>query len=223
MFGPACLISMSTLDGLAARERALADHLAVAADRDLGALAGDALVVEPVGDGLGLSDDAEARRRGDRNAAVALVLAAGDQRMHRRLEAQRGGVGRNVVDAAVGDQEGAGDAIDGHVRQRRGQRAEQFGAVGLAVGLSGLDDAHFQSLDLLQAVDQRLLRLRGLLVAGAEILARALVDHDGGDRGQRFAVLAGEGRIGKRQQDQRQRRHPHRSAARTAEQQQARR
>ncbi|MGY3423831.1 hypothetical protein ACVWZW_004306 [Bradyrhizobium sp. F1.13.4] len=46
---------------LAARKRALVDDLAVPADRDLGALAADALVVEAVGDGLGLSDDAEAR------------------------------------------------------------------------------------------------------------------------------------------------------------------
>ena len=63
-------------------------------------------------------------------------------------------------------------------------------------------------------IDQRLLRLRRLLVARAEILARALVDHDGGDRGQRLAVLAGEGGIGERQQDQRQRRDAHRGAAR---------
>ena len=42
--------------------RSLID-LAVAAHRDLGALAGDALIVEPVGDGLGLADDAETRRR----------------------------------------------------------------------------------------------------------------------------------------------------------------
>ncbi len=56
-------------------QRALVDHFAVAAHRDLGALAGDALVVEPVGDGLRLADDAEARRRRDRDAAVALVLA----------------------------------------------------------------------------------------------------------------------------------------------------
>ena len=151
----------------------------------------------------------------DRDAAVALVLAAGDQRMHRRLEAERGGVGRDVVHAAVGDQERAGDAVDRHVRQRRGQRAEQLGAVGLAVGLAGLDDAHFEALDLLQAVDQRFLRLRGLAGAVAEILARALVDHDGGDRGQRLALLAGERGIGERQQEQRQRRHAHRRAART--------
>ena len=37
------------------------------------------------------------------DAAVALVLVAGDQRMHRRGEAERGGVGRHVVHAPVGD------------------------------------------------------------------------------------------------------------------------
>ena len=127
-----------------------------------------------------------------------------------------GGVGGNVMHPAIGDQERAGDAIDRNVRQRRGQRAEQFGAVGFAVGLSGLDDAHFQPLDLLQRVDQRLLRLGRLLVAGAEILARALVDHDRRDRGQRLAVLAGEGRVGERQQDQRQRGDAHGGATRRA-------
>src|SRR5215207_11499362 len=65
------------IGSLAADERALADHLAVAAHHDPGALAGDALVVESVGDGLGLSDDAETRRGRNRDTAVALVLASG--------------------------------------------------------------------------------------------------------------------------------------------------
>ena len=70
-------------------------------------------------------------------------------------------------------------------------------------------------------VDQRFLRLaRSRWLRVAEILARALVDHDRGDRGQRLAVLAGEGGIGQRQQDQRQRGDAHRRAARAAEQQQ---
>ena len=132
------------IDGLAAHHGALVDHVAVAAHHDPGALAADALVVEPVGDGLRLSDDAEARRGDNRDAAVAFVLAPGDQGMHRGLESERGGIGGNVVHPAVGDQEGAGDAIDRNVRQRRRQRAEQSGAVGFAVGLSGLDDANFE-------------------------------------------------------------------------------
>jgi len=63
---------------------ALVDHLAVAAHGDFCALGGRALIVQPVGDGLALSDNAEARRRGNRNAAVAFVLAPGDQRVNRR-------------------------------------------------------------------------------------------------------------------------------------------
>src|ERR1700748_405720 len=139
---------------LAARERAFADGLAVAADGDLGALAGDALVVETIGDGLGLPDDAEARRGGNRDAAIALVLVAGDQRMRRRLEAERAGVGGNVMHPSVGDQESVRDAVDGNARQRRLQRAEQMRAVGLAIGLTGIDDADFESPNLLQGVDE---------------------------------------------------------------------
>jgi len=93
------------------------------------------------------------------------------------------------VNAAVGDEERAGDAVGRHVRQRRGQRAEQSGAIGFAVGPAGFDDAHLKALDLLQAIDQRLSRLLGFLRARADILARALVHHHGRDRGQRFALL----------------------------------
>jgi hypothetical protein len=140
--------------------------------------------------------------------------------MQRRLEAERPGIGGNVVHAAVGDQETAGDAIDRHVRQCRGKCAKQFCSIGLAVGLAGLDDAHFQPLHLFQGIDEGFLRLRSFLRALAEVLARALVDHDGGDRGQRLAVLAGKGRVRQSEQHQRQRKHANGSAARAAEQEQ---
>ena len=104
-----------------------------------------ALVLDAVGDGLRLPDDAEARRRDQHDAAVALVLVAGDQRVHRRGEAERGGVGRHVVHAAVGDHDGAGDAVVRHVGQARLERGEQPRAVGLAVGLAGLDEAHLDA------------------------------------------------------------------------------
>ena len=112
--------------------------------------------------------------------------------MYRRLETHCRGIGGNVVHPAVRDQESTCDTVDRNVRHRRGQGAEQFGAVRLAIGLTGFDDAYFQALYLFQGIDERFLRLGGFLVAGAEILARALVDHDGCDRGQRLAVLAGE-------------------------------
>ncbi len=38
-----------------------------------------------------------------------------DQGMHRGLEAERGRVGGNVMHPSIGDQESAGDAIDGNV------------------------------------------------------------------------------------------------------------
>src|SRR6202020_800970 len=65
------------IDGLAADNGALVDGFAVDAHRDLGALAGDALIVEPIGAGLYLPNNAEAESSRDRNPAVALVLAAG--------------------------------------------------------------------------------------------------------------------------------------------------
>ena len=45
------------------------------------------------------------------------------------------------MNAAVGDHDGAGDAIGGHVRQRRSEGGEESCAVGFAVRLAGLDDA----------------------------------------------------------------------------------
>src|SRR5437868_3202795 len=48
--------------GLPALQRALADGLAIAAHGNLGALAGDALVVQPIGNGLRLADNAEPGR-----------------------------------------------------------------------------------------------------------------------------------------------------------------
>jgi hypothetical protein len=96
------------------------------------------------------------------------------------------------VHPSVGDQECAGDAVGRHVRQRRAQCRKQPRAVGLAIGLTGLDHADLEPLDLLQPVEQRFARRFGFLGALAEILARALVDHDRRDRRQRLTVLAGE-------------------------------
>ena len=146
-------------------------------------------------------------------------LVAGDQRVQRRGKAERGRVGRHVVHAAVGDQDGAGDAVGRHVGKRRRQRREQPRAVGLAVGRARFGDAHFQAGDALEPLDQRRARGFGLRVAVAEILARALVDDDGGDRGDRIAVFAGERRVGERQHHQSERQRPHRRAAAARQQQ----
>ena len=62
-------------------------------------------------------------------------------------------------------------------------------AVVLAVRLRRVRDAHFQAGDVLEPIDQRGARGLGLLFAVAEVLARALVDDDGGDRRDRARGL----------------------------------
>ena len=127
-------------------------RLAVAADRDLRVAGRNALILDPERDGLRLTDDAEARRRDQRHPAVALVLVAGDQGVHRRTEAERGGVGRDVVHAPVGDHDGARHPVARNIRQRRAERAEQMRAVGFAVRLAGLDEAHLEPGNVSQVV-----------------------------------------------------------------------
>ena len=153
------------------------------------------------------------------HAAVDLVRMAGDQRVQRRGKAERGDVGRHVVHAAVGDQDGAGDAVGRHVGKRRRERREQPRAVGLAVGGAGFGDAHFQARNALEPLDQSCARGFRLRIAVAEILARALVDDDGGDRRDRVAVFAGERGVGQRQHEQAERERPHRRATAAREQQ----
>ena len=182
------------------RHGARFDDLAVAADRHRGAALVGALILHLVGDGLRLADDAEARRGDQCDAAVALVLAAGDQRMNRRGEAERAGFRRYVVHASVGDHDRAGDAVGGNVGQRRAERGEQPRAVGLAVRLAGLDHPHVEAGNMAQAADDRRARFLGLPRAVAEILARAFIDYDDGDRAERIAVLARQRGIGERQE-----------------------
>ncbi len=172
-----------------------------------------ALILDLISDGLRLPDDAEARRGDERDAAVALVLVAGDEGVERRGKAERAGVGRHVVDAAVGDHDDAGDAIGRHVGEARAQRGEQAGAVGLGVRLAGLDHAHLEPGHAVQPLDDGGARFFGLPRAVAEILARALVDHDDGDGAERIAVLAREGGVRQRQHDESERDGAHDGAA----------
>src|SRR5262249_51392645 len=86
-----------------------------------------------------------------------------------------------------------------------GERGEQARAVGFPIRLSGLDEAHLQAGDAAETFGQRRARGLGLLHTVAEFLARALVDDDGGDRGERIAILAGDRGIGEREHEQRER------------------
>ena len=85
--------------------------------------------------------------------------------MHRRGKAERRGLGRHVVHAPVGDEDGAGDAVVRHVGERGGERREQPRAVGLAVGLPGLDEAHLEPGDAAEPFGERGAHRFGLLRA----------------------------------------------------------
>ena len=102
---------------------AVAPHLE---DHRLGLVRG---VEHPQFDRLILADNAKARRLKKLDAAVALAFMAGDQRMQRRLEAERIHIRRNIVDKAVRDHEHAADALGRHIGEARVQRRKQPRAV----------------------------------------------------------------------------------------------
>jgi hypothetical protein len=81
---------------------------------------------------------------------------------------------------------------------------------------AGLDDADFEPLDVASGVRPALSAPARSPPRGRRNSGSGFVDHDGDDRGQRIAVLARQGRIGERQQDQRQRGDAHERAARRA-------
>ena len=83
-------------------------------------------------------------------------------------------------------------------------------------------DADFETGDVAKPLDDGGAGLLGLLLAVAEILARALVDDDDGDRSQRLAVFAGERRIGERQHDEPERERANGGAAAARDEQQQR-
>jgi hypothetical protein len=165
-----------------------------------------------------LTDDTEARACGQHHATVALAGAAGDQRVDRRGKAELRRRG-NVVNAAVGDQNRARDPVGRHVGERCPECGKQLGAVDLAAAGAGIDRPHFESRNAPELLDERAARCLGHLRAVAKTLACALVHHYGSDRGQGFALLAGERGVGEGQQRQRQRQRPHERAARAREQQ----
>ena len=106
------------------RNRARFHDLAVAADRHHGAPLVGALILNLIGDGLRLANNAEARCGNQGNAAVSLILDARDQRMNRRRKAECAGVRRHIVDASVRDHDRSGNAVGGNVRERRSERGK---------------------------------------------------------------------------------------------------
>ena len=182
-----------------------------------GALLRDDLAIAPHGDGdpvrsclhaailklqrddlLG-ADKGEFRGAGNGETAVDLVLAARHQPVQRRVETKVRGLFGDVVDLSVGDHDAAADPLRRHVREAVGQRGEERRAVRRCpVAARGAGDAQLVAGKRGEALFERGKGLAGRRGAVAQPLALALVDDDGDDAGQRFAVLALHGRAGQR-------------------------
>ncbi len=181
-------------------------------DPDLSADAAAAvIIVHPQGDVGLLTHDGVARRAQHGELAVALIMLAHDQRLHRRGQGRLAG-GWRVMDFAVGDRDGARDAIRRYVRQGAGDRGEKLCA-GVVAGVARIDEslAHFQRF----VRGELLLQLRrdrvGLRAAIADVHALRVIHDDRGDIRQRFARFMHDQRMGegKDQNRERQRTRPH--------------
>ncbi len=197
----------------------LAQNLAIAAHRDLGSADLRTLIFDTETDRLRLPDDSEPRSLGEYHPTIDLVLLAGDQGVQRRRKPQHGRITRHVMHAAIGNQDGAGNAIRRNIRERGGKSREQLGAVGLPVGGAGFRHAHLHAGNSLQPLLDCGTDSFSLLRPVAETLTWALVDDDRRDRRDWFPVFARERGVGESQNHQRQRQSPQWRAAAAGEQQ----
>jgi hypothetical protein len=76
---------------------------------------------------------------------------AGDERVQRRLEAERARVRWNIVDDTIGDHEDAAKAFQRHIGEPRVQCRKQPCAVGVAIRAPAFDDAHFDIAERIEA------------------------------------------------------------------------
>ena len=128
---------------------ALFQYFAVAPHSDLRRADLGAVILDAEADCLRLADDAEARCGREHHAAIDFIGMTGDQRMHRRGKTQCAYIGRHVVHAAIGNHDGAGNAVGRHVGKCRGERGKQLGAVVFTVGLACLRHTHFEAGNVL--------------------------------------------------------------------------
>ena len=140
----------------------------------------------------------KARRLDELDAAVALALMSGHERLNGRLEAERFGLGGNIVNDAVGQKNSPADALRRNVFQNFGERAEELGAVIARCVVGDRDRARLDVAEFCERRVERLARLFRLRVSRAEILAVALVDYHRDDALLRIAFFAHERRVGER-------------------------
>ena len=127
------------------------DRLAVAPHRELDRLAVVGAVEDARDDDLVLADDAVARRLDQFDAPVTLALVAGDERVQRGVEAERGrrlrecrGRSPSVIRIAPPTRSGGASA------SALAQRGEQFRALGVGFLARRFDDAQIDVAERLQ-------------------------------------------------------------------------
>jgi hypothetical protein len=147
-------------------------------------------------------DDAKLRRGDDFDPAIEFVGTAGDQRVHRGIEAERCGGGRNVVDLPVGDHDDAGEAVWRDLGKRTIEFGEQVRAGGALAGRPrGADPFDLETRDAPELVFQVGANGGGLSRSPRDRLAGALVHENDGDVGEALALLLAERRIGEGRND----------------------
>ena len=116
--------------GLCANLRGLLRHLFAIdknADSRLGACRSWAVIGDKKLHLRWFACEAEAGRLGEADRPVELLVAARDQRVHRRVKAKRGNILWHIVHLAVCDQNGASNAVWRHVAENVGKRGKQPG------------------------------------------------------------------------------------------------
>ena len=182
------------IEGLVGRNGAARGLGAVAAQGDDGR-AGPAAFHHLGADGQVLADDPEARRLQELDLTVALVRMSGDEHVQRRLDAEGGERGRDVVDHAVGDHDDAGEPLRRHIGERLSQCGEQLGAV-VAGRVRHVDEARLDVGQGAEAALQLGSDLIGHRRPVAERLRAGAIDDHRGDVTHRFAILAHERGVG---------------------------
>jgi hypothetical protein len=148
-----------------------------------------------------LADDAEAWRLDQFDPAVAPVGVAHDQAVDRTDHAFRIRFARNIMQLAIGNQNGARDPVTWHIRHQAFQCAVKMRAIVIRVA--------FQNADFKARVfgKFRLHLVIGLAGGGcpvADIHTFGTVQHHGCHGGQGLAFFMHQARIGKRCCEQRQ-------------------
>ena len=106
------------------------NRFAVTAHRELDRLAVVGAIEYAGSDDLIFAHDAIARRLDQLDTPLPLAFVACDQRMQRRVEAERGRGLRNVVRVAVGNYDRAADPLGRRIGERAAQSSEKLGPLG---------------------------------------------------------------------------------------------